>query len=182
MKKCDEIIKFNKKLIYSSTNPQNIHYVEKAQRDVSRTCKGISHYAKEKDEAKEYISKNFTKLLKFNSQKDFDKEHQLLCNDIIGIINNDFTYGKAQKVLNMTLKYYVVDKWDEIQEDEIKFLHSPIDRKILEYLKEIDNNIRSIKVWSKMNCNDYYNLQKVIRKIVKNGECVFMWELKQFNK
>lgn len=30
MKKCDEIIKFNKKLIYSSTNPQNIHYVEKA--------------------------------------------------------------------------------------------------------------------------------------------------------
>ena len=118
------------------------------------------------------------------SQESFDKWHEKTCGKIIdcydGVNSNKsiFTYGNAQKWLNMALKYL----WllgalpNDIKEER---LHAPIDSYILQKLRNLkaegvtcsaDTFYYKGNSWSKISdYNDYFDLQKVIRVMAKQG-------------
>lgn len=87
-----------------------------------------------------------------------------------------FTYGNAQKWLNMALKYLWLlgDLPNDIKEER---LHAPIDSYILQKLWNLNEEGVTCSAdtfyykgnsWSKISdYNDYFDLQKVIRDMAK---------------
>ena len=76
-----------------------------------------------------------------NYTNDFDKWHEEICSEIIEqtektkILAEQFTYGHAQKWLNMTLKYmWLLGILDN--KFDIKDLHIPLDNFIFQAIKE----------------------------------------------
>ena len=106
------------------------------------------------------------------------------CGKIIGCydkVNGSkiiFTYGNAQKWLNMVLKYLWLlgDLPNDIKEER---LHAPIDSYILQKLWNLNEEGVTCSAdtfyykgnsWSKISdYNDYFDLQKVIRDMAKQG-------------
>lgn len=117
-----------------------------------------------------------------STQESFDKWHEKTCGKIIGCydgVNSNksiFTYGNAQKWLNMALKYLWLlgDLPNDIKEER---LHAPIDSYILQKLWNLkaegvtcsaDTFYYKGNSWSKISdYNDYFDLQKVIRDMAK---------------
>ncbi len=119
-----------------------------------------------------------------STQESFDKWYKKTCGKIIGCydgVNSNksiFTYGNAQKWLNMVLKYL----WllgalpNDIKEER---LHAPIDSYILQKLWNLkadgvtcsaDTFYYKGNSWSKISdYDDYFDLQKVIRVMAKQG-------------
>ena len=129
----------------------------------------------------------------------FNSWHEKKCNWIIGKMNEtydggkkflkkDFTYGQAQKWLNMTLKYlWLLDRLPK--GIKARSLHVPIDRFILEKLKEtgkfndtITNSGETFsyngETWSSMSdIRSYKTLQKEIKKIAREANLLpIEWE------
>lgn len=117
---------------------------------------------------------------------DFDSWHKSVCQQIESTMNNKklellkekFTFGQAQKWVNMTLKYlWLLDMLPEgISETD---LHVPIDSFILKALK--DDGISDIsdkdgtykykeEAWSRLTTDNYDTIQKEIRKVAKKKE------------
>ena len=119
-----------------------------------------------------------------STQENFDKWHEKTCGKIIGCydkVNGSkiiFTYGNAQKWLNMALKYLWLlgDLPNDIKEER---LHAPIDSYILQKLRNLneegvtcsaDTFYYKENSWSKISdYDDYFDLQKVIRVMAKQG-------------
>lgn len=119
-----------------------------------------------------------------STQESFDKWHKKTCRKIIGCydkVNGSkiiFTYGNAQKWLNMVLKYLwlLVALPNDIKEER---LHAPIDSYILQKLWNLkaegvtcsaDTFYYKGNSWSKISdYDDYFDLQKVIREMAKQG-------------
>lgn len=120
---------------------------------------------------------------------DFDSWHKNECRKIQDTMNDtkldngekllkeDFTFGQAQKWVNMTLKYlWLLDMLPKgISAED---LHVPIDSFILEALKN-DNSDISCKdgtykyqgeAWSQLTTDNYDTIQKEIRKVAKKKE------------
>lgn len=104
------------------------------------------------------------------------------------------TYGHAQKWLNMLFKYlYVYEYSDEFKDffkdktELIKYLHVPIDEKILEEADEVFGLEKPLCGWSQMNKKTYIGFQQTLKdKITANlnppygeedGKIPFYWEL-----
>lgn len=121
---------------------------------------------------------------------DFDTWHKEKCDVICnkmngsGLLGKTFTYGQAQKWVNMTLKYlWLLDLLPkEIKEES---LHVPIDSFILQKLKE--EQVSGVtgsgetyyykgKVWSAITDyeEEYMELQKEIRRIASPNP--IQWE------
>lgn len=119
---------------------------------------------------------------------DFDSWHKSVCHEIENKMNDnksellkegeDFTFGQAQKWVNMTLKYmWLLDMLPEgISAED---LHVPIDSFILKALK--DDGISDIsdkdgtykykeEAWSRLTTDNYDTIQKEIRKVAKKKE------------
>lgn len=163
--------------------------IERAYRDLSRTIKykfTVSEIEKNKPGAKEFKTNckdqfkgNATKAIKDGVQNIgacFDCWHKSLCNEIISkaeeskCIKDDesFTYGQAQKWVNMTLKYMLImGLWDEIN-DTINALHVPIDRYILIMLGYGEKY--EGKAWSQIDAKDYKEIQKGIRQKITDSK------------
>lgn len=122
-----------------------------------------------------------------NYKNDFDKWHEKTCTEIIKkakelkILKEEFTYGHAQKWLNMTLKYMwllgiLSNKFD------INDLHIPLDNFIFQAIKEdirMDEKTNTLKnqisvlnkneqyqykrtAWSKLSKDDYQEIQNAL--------------------
>ena len=108
---------------------------EKAYLDLCRT---IKFKTADKNLKAEYKSKVCDRLIikaydvllnavesSDDKQNAFDSEHKRICEEIIGTYSEicEFTYGQAQKWLNMTLKYIVLLE----ENSELKsYLHIPV--------------------------------------------------------
>lgn len=153
---------------------------------------------KDKEIAKKYedkkanlineICKNILSFIEETECKDenFQEWHKNKCNWVKKTMNDSkilmtsesFTYGQAQKWVNMTLKYL----WllDMLPNDFEKSLHVPLDSLILEKLKykgveEITGSVDTFKykqhTWSDIDePQDYKDLQKEIKKIAEEEE------------
>lgn len=177
-----------------------LHIVEKEPLEK----KSARETAKEK--AKNFL-KGQLRVIRFKSQNDFDEWHTETCNELItnykGCVDDkgrpSFTYGHAQKWLNMLFKYlYVYEYSDGFKDffrdkpELIKFLHVPIDKTIF---KEAYKNFDLKKpngTWSQMDGKTYKDYQRELRnKITANanspygeddGRMPFYWELMVWHK
>lgn len=157
---------------------------------------------KVKKEAAKVLLSAITKLEEI---EDFDSWHNKLCNDIVkrysevNYVQTLFSYGNAQKWVNMSLKYL----WllgllpDCIKED---YLHIPIDSYIIDALWKDNPNIEFpikdkktkrdknyskpseyVQPWSKWGYDEYYKCLKSIRECIET-QYNLTWENNEWIK
>lgn len=125
-----------------------------------------------------------------DKQTVFDKEHNRICEEIIKTYSeiSEFTYGQAQKWLNMMLKYVLLIEGDSVLKS---YLHIPIDSYImqavgsdnpklkyclkLECVPKKDGTVgkyreSSSKPWSKWNYEEYITFQNSIRTAIAESD------------
>lgn len=178
----------------------------KAYLDLNRTLAfndGLPKTQKGINEKRENFTKSVEKMIiaeinAYNYQNDFDKWHEMVCDKIkeyadtakniegdLLIKNKKFSYGQAQKWLNMTLKYlWMLGILNEnIEKDK---LHVPIDNFILQAIQDSigvnakENTLKG-KVttvakneqykfngssWSKLDKENYETIQQELKKII----------------
>ena len=158
---------------------------------------------------------SLTNLLAIKDPEDFNKWHSDVCKRIVDIncvikgleavdktkseveiskllghmdkkeSRNVFTYGQAQKLVNMMLKYlyiyYQCEGWDDLEKLR-SFFHVPIDSYVLKAAFDRNDKYNE-KAWSKFDDyeKDYMSCQKEIEEFVKEKKKypndVFSWEL-----
>jgi hypothetical protein len=135
----------------------------------------------------------------------FDVWHNKACEDICNVsdehnipqwvewMDGEFTYGLAQKWLNMTIKnMLIMERWDEKLEPIKKCLHVPVDSYIMEAASEmlgvgiVDTQGQFkpykegvSKPWSKWDYSDYIKFQEDVRNA---ADCPIDWEYSAWNK
>lgn len=142
-----------------------------AYNDAKRTMHGITK--DDREEAEDAIVKEFKAYFTNPApcEKKFKESHIRLCNAWINSFEDGSslgTYGKAQKIVNMTFKYlYCCTNIDNF-ENHFKYCHMPLDSFTLEWCKRNIQEIEPNKIgsWSKMKDekSDTYKESKNIEK------------------
>ena len=90
-----------------------------------------------------------------------------------------FTHGLAQLLLNLTLKnMFLMEQWDDVLDPIRTFIHIPVTNKIIEAAWEdleialLCKNGEDSKTWRKWNYNEYTAFQDAVRKVVS---CPLDW-------
>lgn len=163
--------------------------------DTKRTLKGIGQLWKENSENKnDFLKKiateiqNIFKNYSVKIDRDFDREHNKLCqtirnNTLFKNTSVHFTYGHAQKIVNMAFKYLSCMNGSEKYEDIFQKCHMPLDSYTLEWYKRSDfyskvgkdARVKSDDTWSKMTETQYCAIAKAIKENV-NGEPFFVYD------
>lgn len=120
---------------------------------------------------------------KCKSQDEFDKWHKKTTEKIRDWYRKkevDFTYGHAQKWLNMALKYlYTLGACDF--KELTRFFHPPLDNYILQAAKKMLGINKPHDAWSTWDdYSDYLNYQKQLRDKI-DGQSLFRWEFHTWN-
>lgn len=102
-----------------------------------------------------------------HSQEVFDRWHYDMCRRIKSFYAQEsinFTYGQAQKWLNMTIKYLYMLEYDNF-EAVFPYLHVPLDNIVFDVAKDRLNIPRPTKPWSRWDSYDkeYLPYQKAIK-------------------
>ena len=169
---------FPKRKELALSREADIHLaINKAYQDMSpRTIKG--HTSVVKDKAFKVLFeliKGFFVNQAPNSQDEFDKKHSQMCDAFLEALNcalltkNAMTqeFGKAQKIVNMTLKYLYCFQGRQEKEAWFQYAHMPLDTYTLDwYKKEIR---KETYVWSNLNKEQYLGIMKNIRDRLQNG-------------
>ncbi len=141
-----------------------------------------------------------------DTQDGFNDWHHKLCTDLIDMTNSadlklrdGFSYGLAQKWVNMTLKNMMImeGKWDAQLKAVTAYLHVPVDRYIIEAAWRMPDVILPLNcspeekakyrksgyrddkciAWSKWEYPDYKNFQQSLRKALECEEkSPIQWE------
>lgn len=147
-------------------------------------------------ESKNYLSEIASYIYEyFNNRKgkentlddEFDKLHEKLCNLFLERtkeLGKEYTYGNAQKLINMTFKYLACFKDYSEFSELFEYCHTPIDSIILKnyFLIGVNNiSARSKKYlfnnneycWTKLNKDAYKSLVRDYRNRIKeiNQDC-----------
>ncbi len=118
--------------------------VNLAYNDAKRTLTGIGKHSDKKDRALQCITKKlkdyFYKGKAPLTEEEFDKVHnelcQLWCKEFKSLEDGKLgTYGKAQKIVNMSFKYLYCREDAENYRDYFKYCHMPLDSFTLEWFK-----------------------------------------------
>jgi hypothetical protein len=186
----DLILRFSRTTATFPSSQELECAIEKAHTDMSRRANG--HKPQIQAESIVWLKDRFTTISPFilNNQDDFDEWHHTTCKEYCehmnAYINSQgfvffMTYGRAQKVLNMTFKYlYCTASYKADVEKIIQFLHMTLDGYTLRWYKEVivkyindkrPKNSAKLKVsdvsdWSKMNepqKHQYMDIQTRIR-------------------
>lgn len=180
---------------YSSKSSDVIEKcILKAHADMSKRAKG--HNEKIRDESLLWLKKHFETASPFScsNQAEFDAWHENTCREYCKHMNSKFgsffnlTYGRAQKVLNMTFKYlYCTEKYKQSVSKIVEFLHMPLDGYILAWYKDIvidyvnkkqstNFNKGSVSEWSKLNeegKRTYMEVQEDIRSYLQDSKNLY---------
>lgn len=141
------------------------------RKDVSNTNKEL---------VKQFLRDKLYEILEMYSRKIDEVEHIKNIENFQEAINNrfrnyiadnGFTFGRAQKLINLYLKYIWVCGY--VNEPP----HCPIDSVIIKQVKNSYNG----PAFNKMNKEDYKNVILAIKKM-KNNLSIAEWELSVFNK
>ncbi len=154
--------------------------VARAYRDFNRTLRGVAKLESKNSRALYYgggeiISRQLGKLKSFKvTQETFDQWHHIACQDLRNAYAKGkykkFSFGQAQKWLNMTYKYIQVMGETRIPGYSIfyPFAHVPIDRIVLKQFKrkfsEFSPPKLSVESWSRLDdYEEYMEYQRWIR-------------------
>lgn len=194
----------DEKFSMSPTNKEDVLLaVKKAYIDMTpRTIKGLAGVHKLEDFEKEFneilseLVDRFVDYFKSDlpqNEKEFDEWHGEICENFLQGFNKllkdydieKISYGKAQKIVNMTFKYiYCFD--DNIDFDYFKYCHMTLDRYTLEWFLEdvrmwlMENNCKfaknKIPAWSNLDKGksdkefSYLWIQTQIRKYLNKQD------------
>jgi hypothetical protein len=133
---------------FNNANDEIKVAVDLAYRDAQRTMVKIDDTRR--DDAKNAVSNAIKGYLGLeeedipSTKESFDDEHKKMCSawckefEKNGELTEHGNYGKAQKIVNMALKYlycyYSVKKWDKSNSDRFKFCHFTLDSFTLRWL------------------------------------------------
>lgn len=140
--KDDILIGIIKKAYLDATN-QGAFNTKAGKEGINKDSRDVK-----RDELINTIICAFNKLIEMDSSDEFNDWHKSLCEKILKHYTNwPFTYGNAQKVVNMTMKYLLMLSIyeDSFKDDEIKRileavqkhkenLHVPIDSYIIDMI------------------------------------------------
>lgn len=161
----------------------------RAYRDFNRTLRleniEVDVRLKLRNEVTDIIRQRITKLSEEIdvTQESFDKWHQETCDMIrepyekVGI---EFSWGQAQKWINMTIKYlYVIGScsFDGI----FQFCHVPVDNYVIHIAKQELKLTAPKYNWSKWTYSQYVDYQGKLRSRIHNLSPL-RWELKSWVK
>lgn len=154
--------------------------IELGYDDAKRTFDGIKNYFNQKriafENLKESIS-NFFDNTYPKTQDEYNKVHQKWCNDFIDDLNPFIvSYGQAQKVINMAMKYlYCLS--DATKKNYFKYCHMALDSYILAWYnrEKIGETIKTS--WSKLGQEEYKTIQGCICKHLQRKNNYFKREL-----
>lgn len=183
---CDLIKRFSKNTTGFASGKELEKSIEKAHTDMARRANG--HRPEIQTESISRLKDCFITASPFSisSCVDFDAWHTETCNQYCSYMNSwlkskgfsfYMTYGRAQKVLNMTFKYlYCTTAYKAKVESIAPFLHMTLDGYTLRWYRDVVDSINkksSVKIkkcdisdWSKMNekgKRQYIDIQKDIR-------------------
>ena len=176
----------------------------RAYRDMCRTLNFDILPKKDKDTTISNLKKDVNFIFKkeipiinegsITSQKEFDTWHHGLCDNIIEKCKKiekykkteegkeekiQFTYGQAQKWVNMTIKYlYILN--DHTFDNVFDFLHIPVDNYILDIANKNFGIDKPKKPWSKWDEEQYRNYQNEIKSKIKIAP--LLWEFDNWLK
>lgn len=178
--------------LFKSTTDAFIFCSRRAYLDFNRTLH-LKKAKKDQNQSDALFVKG-TKLLhrsilqmtetRISSQNEYDNWHSKVCTELRELYRESgvsFTYGQAQKWLNMMMKYLYVHgafNFEEIFE----FLHPPLDNYILKAVQE-NFGIPSFPVsWSRLDCYaTYLDYQKALR--TKIYDCPpLRWEFRVWSQ
>lgn len=157
-------------------SPEVITSVSKrAYRDLNRTLHGIGTHPNKTtllEDTHASLREFLTDLEKVTNRDDFDALHDAWCEDRIRFFAKrphpdkekfTFTYGQAQKWLNMTLKYLAVLDHPAVQR-VYPYLHVPIDSIIYNQADQIGApRPPKRRSWSRLNQEQYLAYQTQLR-------------------
>lgn len=171
--------------------------IDRAYRDASSHVLSSSDKGTAKENASNQISDAIKEGL---SGKTYDKWHKELCVELVETYSKvtadedrPFTYGIAQKWVNMTMKYLCVIKsifeacgqsgeasWEILDKSEAE-LHIPVDRLILKTASDMGIKLPkkddgTPKPWSKYETYEEYGALQEALKGKLNGKSPLDWE------
>ncbi|MGN0744035.1 MAG: hypothetical protein ACI4MZ_01995 [Christensenellales bacterium] len=159
---------------------------DKAYLDMQlRTIKG--HRQEIKDKSISVLREKLNEL--FCNKTDFDEWHKEACSEFLDAFNDEADkrgvvhqkYGKAQKIVNMSLKYlycfFYCDNNSEFDDSKNRFnidndvaksifasCHMPLDSYTLNwYYKEVEKGTKNKLAWSSLEESDYNKIEKGIK-------------------
>ena len=163
-------------LLENYCKDNGIEYKKVKAEDITKVYKTI--FIKEK-----YIGL-IKELLKCNDKESYDNKFNEVCEAITEHYNDILSYGKAQKWVNMTVKYLYVFKMVKYLKDEdltlfnhndfLNNLHIPLDSYIYDALSDI-NIKKSQSPWSNLNSAEYKGCVEDYRDKILD-EPPFKWE------
>lgn len=120
------------------------------------------------------------------SPEEFNLWHCKVCGIIKDLYEDydiKFTYGQAQKWVNMTIKYlYILN--DHTFDNVFDFLHIPVDNYIFKAVKEKLGINKPKNPWSKLDKTEYLKYQKDIRERIEKDSNIdvppLLWEFKNW--
>lgn len=188
----EEILKFLKFSYFGDLNISIEIASNRAYRDMCRTLKfdvlpkdTKTTIISDLKEAVNVIFKEEIPIINegsITSPEKFDSWHCKVCENIKLLYNEKgikFTYGQAQKWVNMTIKYLYLFggyTFDRVFEN----IHIPVDKYILEAANKKLGIDKPTTSWSKWNdYDDYCKYQKAIREeLRKKNISPLRWEFK----
>ena len=138
-----------------------IECLNAAYQSAKRNCSGIDQNSIKIafDKISERIREDF-----FRSDCDFNKLHEDICKEFLNTVKDKngkkYTYGIAQKVINLTFKYIYCHDDAEIYEKQFSKCHMALDSFILKHYGSSEYK------WTQINEDDY----NTIKGKIGNGE------------
>lgn len=175
---------FGPRVATDPTSADSITTISKrAYRDLSRTLHGIGTHPNKADlmeDTHASLHTFVTDLEKVTNREEFDDLHDTWCLKRMEVFNSfhhtqrgkkfEFTYGQAQKWINMTLKYLAVLNHPAVAR-VYGYLHVPIDSIVY---AEAEHPSAGITVprppgnvsWSRLNCDQYRKYQQQLQTAI----------------
>lgn len=186
----------------TKADAKDIILKKSAERAYLDLCRTIKFKTENEDVKTEYKAKICGMLVKEydvllnavessdDKQSTFEIEHNRICEEIIKAYSeiSEFTYGQAQKWLNMMLKYVLLVEGDSILKG---YLHIPVDSYIMQTVGSDDPKLKhclklecvpkkddtvgkysesSSKPWSKWDYDEYIAFQNAVRTAVSESD------------
>ena len=105
------------------------------------------------------------------TKEDFNLKHKKMCECWTDQFKNSLgTYGKAQKIVNMTFKYLFCS--DYIDKDYFDYCHMPLDSYTLEWFRRKTENEIKFDKWSNLDYDKYVKITEKIFEILQQKPLV----------
>lgn len=205
----EELLEFFKYSYFGNLKDPIEAAINRAYRDMCRTLDFKDFTEKDKTDFKKEVKAILKNIMKnedknqninnIKNQDEFDIWHHGLCHNIIEKCKKiekykktdegkeekiQFTYGQAQKWVNMTIKYlYILN--DHTFDCVFEYLHIPVDNYIFDAVEKELEIDRPTDTWSRWDKHEeYLKYQKDIRERIEKDKNIdvppLLWEFKNW--